>query len=214
MKKVILFLAVAIFFSGFAPAVFADIENLTVNKTAINLSSGNLNWSSSQNASPSDVIKFSIAFQAGSQDLHNVSVRDILPNNLNYYGNLEITGASNYGSGDIGSGINFDTIPAGGAVTISYQAQVAPSVNFGYGTAILNNNVSVTSNETSAVTDVATIYVNNAQGGGPTYVPTGLTNNFFTDSFLIPLLLITFGSWFYFTGRAYKLADWVKSRRA
>ena len=184
---------------------------LIVNKQIINFTSGNLNWATSQNASPSDTLGFAITLQTGHQDARNVNVRDILPNYLIYKDSQTITGYSNY-SGDITSGINFNTIPAGQIVIIGYQAQVAPAGNFSYGTSILNNNVTVTSNETGTTTDSATIYVNRSGTAGATYIPTGLTNNFFTDSFFLPLFLIILGMWFYFSGKAYKLADWLRGR--
>lgn len=185
---------------------------LTVNKSAINFSSGGLNWSTSQNASPSDVLGFAIALQAGNQDIHNVFVRDSMPSGLIYQNNFTITGSSNYTGNDIASGITINTIPANQIVIIGYQAQVASFSNFSYGVSTLNNNITATSNETGTITDSAIIYVNKSSAAGATDLPTGVTNKFFTDSFFLPLLLIFLGSWFYFTGRAYKFADWIGER--
>jgi len=50
------------------------------------------------------------------------------------------------------------------------------------------------------------------QVAGASTVSTGLTNNFLTDSFLLPLLLIAAGLWFYFSGEADMLADKLKSK--
>jgi len=46
---------------------------------------------------------------------------------------------------------------------------------------------------------------------GASSVSTGLTNDILTDSFLIPLLMIIFGLWFYFSGEIYVVADKVKA---
>lgn len=48
---------------------------------------------------------------------------------------------------------------------------------------------------------------------GATAITSGLTNNFFTDSFFLPLFLIILGSWLYFSGRIYKFADWLKTKK-
>jgi len=53
--------------------------SLSATKQVIDLSSGNLNWYSSVNASPSDILSFSITLQAIGQQINNVMVRDILP---------------------------------------------------------------------------------------------------------------------------------------
>lgn len=185
---------------------------LTLNKSAINFSSGGLNWSAAQNASPSDVLGFAIALQAGNQDIHNVFVRDSMPSGLIYQNNFTITGSSNYTGNDIASGITINTIPANQIVIVGYQAQVAGALNFSYGTSTLNNSVTVTSNETGAQTDSAVIYVSKSSYTAATNLPTGVTNNFLTDSFFLPLFLIFLGSWLYFSGRVYKFADWISKR--
>ncbi|MCX6718300.1 MAG: hypothetical protein NTY81_01710 [Candidatus Staskawiczbacteria bacterium] len=52
--------------------------------------------------------------------------------------------------------------------------------------------------------------INAGQVAGASSVSTGLTNNFLTDSFLLPLLLIIFSAWFYFSGEIYVFADKLK----
>jgi len=184
---------------------------LLVSKKVINLSSGNLNWQTSVNAKPLDVLSFAITLQANSQDIHNVFVRDILPSNLIYKGNLTINTNSNY-AGDITSGVNIGTVYANQPVVVSYQAQAAGFQNFTFGTTTLSNNATITSTEAGTQTASATVMVNNSLVYGATTVSTGLTNNFLTDSFFLPMLLIVLGSWFYFSGRAYMFADWLKAR--
>lgn len=47
---------------------------------------------------------------------------------------------------------------------------------------------------------------------GPTNVSTGLTNDILKDSFFIPLLIILFGLWFYFSGEMYVFSDKLKAK--
>jgi hypothetical protein len=184
--------------------------SLSTTKQVINLTSRNLNWSGSVNANPSDILSFAITLQANGQDVHNVIVRDILPANLIYKGNLTVNASLNYG-GNPSTGINIGTIPANGVEIIAYQAQVAPASSFSYGTTNLNNSATITSTESGTQTAYATAVVNNSLVYGASTVSTGLTNNFLTDSFLLPLLLIVFAAWFYFSGEIYVFADKIKS---
>jgi hypothetical protein len=189
----------------------------SVNKQVMDINSGNLSWASSVNAKPSDILSFAITLQAGSQDVHNVVVHDILPANLIYKGNLIVNTNSNYG-GDISSGVNIGTIYANQATVISYKVQVAPSGNFSYGATTLTNNAIITSNESGTQTGSATVIVNKSLVYGASTsdtassVSTGLTNNFLTDSFFLPLLLLATGLWFYFSGEIYVFADKLKSK--
>ena len=180
---------------------------LSVTKQVMNLSSGNLNWSTSASASPGDVLNFAVILHAtGGQDIHNVFIRDIMPANLIYKGSVTLNNAAS--SLDVTSGVNIGTIPAGGTQIVSYQAQVAPST----GISTLTNNATVTSTEAGTQTTSASVTVNNIAPSGPTYIPTGLTNNPVTDSFFWPILLIIMGSWFYFSGNIYKFSDWLESK--
>jgi uncharacterized repeat protein (TIGR01451 family) len=185
---------------------------LSINKQAIDLTSRSLAWSKSITASPSDVLSFSITLQAGNQDVHNVIIRDILPVNLTYRGNLTVNTSQNY-SGDIVSGINIGTVYAGQPVVVAYQAQVAPSPNFAYGSNSLINSVTATSTDGASQSSSVTVTVNNSLVYGATTVSTGLTNNFLTDSFLLPLLMIVAGLWLYFSGSLNQFSDWLKSKK-
>lgn len=182
---------------------------LTVTKSVINVTSGNLNWQSSVNATAGNIVSFAVTLQPGSQDIHNVYLRDILPANLIYRGNLTMN-TTNY-SGDITAGINIGTVYANQPVIISYQAQVSPYLP--YGSMVLTNNVTVTSTEAGTETASSSVLASNATAVyGATYVSTGLTNGFLTDSFFLPLLLIITGLYLYFSGNVYKFADWLKRK--
>lgn len=186
---------------------------LTITKRVINLSSGNLNWQASVNANPGDVLKFGITVQANNGDLHNVVIRDILPNNITYSPGTAMLDNQIY-SNDIYSGINIGTIYSGNSKTLTYMANVATVRNFYYGTITLSNSATVTSNETSSQTASCQVIINNLLPTvyGATYYNTGITDNFFVDSFLLPIFLLVLMSWLYFTGRVYKFSDWVSSK--
>ena len=184
----------------------ANNSFLSVTKQVINLSSGNLNWSSNANASPYDVLNFKIILQANNQDVHNIVVKDALPSTLVYNGKLSVN--ANY-TGDITSGLNISSIPAGQTVVISYQAQVSSGVAFGATT--ISNNAVITSTEAGTETASASISVNKSLVYGASDVATGLTNYLFTDSFILPLILLLLGIWFYFSGEIYVWADKLKT---
>jgi hypothetical protein len=184
---------------------------LSISKKVIDLTSGNLNWQTSVNANPSYFLSYVITLQANGQDVHNVIIRDILPANLIYRGNLTVNTNSNSG-GNITSGINIGTVYVNQPVVVAYQVQVAPAVNFNFGNNILSSNTAVTSQEIAEQTGSATVVVNRSLVYSASAISTGLTNNFLTDSFFLQLLLITLGLWLYFSGRIYKFADWLKQK--
>ena len=206
-------------------------NNLTVSKTVRDLSSGS-SFATSTYASPSDMLMFMITLQnLGSQDAQNVFVRDTLPANLIYANQLVISGSnngynngnynSNYNynnynnySGNITSGINLNTIPAGQTVTITYQAQVAGVQNFSYGTTTLTNNVSVTSSNSGYTpASNASVIVTRTAVYGASTVSTGLTNNFWTDSFFLPLAIALLGIWMWKSGMFFGIEKWLDSKK-
>lgn len=185
--------------------------NLIVSKKVINLTSGNLAWQSSVSAKPSDLLSFVITIQADRTDAQNVFVRDTLPENLIYRGNLTVNANLNY-LGNPLDGINVGTLRAGEVYVIAYQAQVAPAASFSYGLTTLSNSATITSSNAEDKTVSAQVLINNSIVSGATYVPTGAGNNPITDNFFLPVALIILGSWLYFSGRIYRFADWLKKR--
>ncbi len=185
---------------------------VTVSKTVRNLSSGNLNWSSSISASPSDVLMFMITITtAGNQNISNITVRDVFPANLIYKNQLAVSGA-NY-TGDINSIISLGTISANQTVTITYQAQVASAQHFNYGTTTLNNNVSVNSSNSGSnpLSNVSIVVVRTTTQGA-TSISTGLTNNFLADSFFLPTLIALIGLWI-FKSDIFGFEKWIDIRK-
>jgi uncharacterized repeat protein (TIGR01451 family) len=188
--------------------IYSGNASVTTSEKVINLTSGNLNWSTSVNAKPGDVLTFAITMQAGSKDIHNVVIRDALSAGLIYKGNMTVNASLNYG-GDISNGINIGTIPANGISIVSFQVCVAPSSSFAYGSININNSATITSTETGTQTTTASVVVDNAYVSGVTTISTGLTNDIVKDSFFLPVFLIMLGSWLYFSGRIYIFADWI-----
>jgi len=184
---------------------------LSASKTVRNLSSGNLIWSSSINAEPSDILQFSVVVQAtGNQPVHNIYIQNEFPQNLFYHNNLVVQGAPL--SGDITQGINIGDLFVGQKKTITYQVQVAPAVNFPYGQTALTSLASISSAETTDATATVTINITKSGLLGATNIPTGLTNNIFADSFFFPLILIVLASWFWKSGIIDNFVSWLKSK--
>jgi uncharacterized repeat protein (TIGR01451 family) len=186
--------------------------NVIVNKTARNLTKGS-GFSTSVYASPSDVLMFMITLQnTGNQTITNAYIRDTFPNNLIYNNQLVVSGSSY--TGDIPYGITINTISPNQTVTITYQAKVAPIQNFGYGTTTLTNSVSVSgSNLTYNPTSSASISVTRSGVYGATIVSTGLTNNLWVDSFLLPALAVLLGVWLWKSGMFFGIEKWIENKR-
>lgn len=186
---------------------------ISVDKTARNLTSGT-SFAKTIYASPSDTLMFMITLLAtGNQSVNNIYVRDYLPNNLIYKDQLIVSGAANYG-GDINSGINIGAISSGQTVTITYQAEVASAQNFSYGTTTLNNNVSVTGSGLEHLpSNNASVIVTRSGVLGATTIPTGLTNNFWLDSFFLPLAVVLLVLWLWRSGIFFGFEKWMADKR-
>ena len=190
---------------------------LTVSTTVRNLTNGS-GFASSVYGNPSDMVMYMITLQAnGNQDVNNVYVRDTLPANLTYNNQMVVARSNNNSnnySGDIMSGVNLYTIPAGQTVTITYQAQIGPVGNFTYGTTTLTDNVYTTSTSATVPSVNASILV--TRGGsvlGASTVSTGLTNNFWVDSFLLPLLITLIGIWMWKSGMFFSIEKWLDNKK-
>ena len=171
-------------------------QAFTATVTVRNLTRGTLNWSSSTNASPSEVVQFNVAIQAPSnQPINNVTVRDVFPNNLSYRDALKVDGTAN--SGDLFVGVNIGSIPMGQTKNVTYEAQVGPTQNFPVGATTLNDAVTVTVTDAgyNQATGSASVIVTKTATSGATTAPTGLTNNVWVDSFFIPLMIGLLGFW-------------------
>jgi len=195
---------------------FYNSGTLTVSKKSINLTRGNFIWTETLNVCPNDILSFSISITAQGTDFHNVVIKENLPTGLIYNDNLLINAEKNYSENPF-SGINIGTIKEGEIVIVSYQVKVAGATSFPYGQSTLISQTTISDDETVTDSIVNSIIVDNTQVSGasttnPTDIATGLTNNLFTESFLLPMLLIIFCSWFYFSGNVYVFADWINTK--
>jgi uncharacterized repeat protein (TIGR01451 family) len=198
---------------------YYTVANLLVTKTVKNLTSNTV-FSASTNANPGDTLMFMITLRADGQNVQNVFVRDTLPAGLIYQNQLIVARSNNYNnnynnySGDIISGINLNTISASQTVTITYQAQVAGAQNFNFGTTTLTNNVYVTSSQSGYnPSSNASVFVTKTGVLGASTISTGLTNNFWVDSFLLPLLIALIGAWMWKSGMFYGIEKWIDNKR-
>jgi uncharacterized repeat protein (TIGR01451 family) len=158
-----------------------------------NLSTGNLAWSQSVNAAPSDTLQYSITIQnISSTTATNVTIKETLPSRLIYANNLTVDGILN--NGNILSGINLGNLAPGQTKTVIYQVQVAPANNFSFGTTSLLNAVTVIADSGISVSSNAPVFVTRATVGGATTISTGITS-FFAESVVLPLGILLAGLW-------------------
>jgi uncharacterized repeat protein (TIGR01451 family) len=144
-------------------------------------------WVNSVTVSPGETVSFSIRVTAGESNLNSVELKDILPRNMEYVGNLKIDGTSV--SGNIIEGINIGGISRTQSKTITFDARVYPRDYFEVGTTTLTNTARASYSNIVA-TDTATLSVIKGEvAGPPTEVPTGVTGNTFFDYVLLPFLL-------------------------
>ncbi len=195
-----------------------NFGNLTVTVQVRNLSSGNLTWTNSVAANPSDIIQYNVTVKANNNTIiNNVTVKDVLPSNLYYYNNLTIDGVAN--GGNIITGVNIGSLSYGQTKTIMYQVQVAPAGNFAFGTTTLYDAFTASSSDiyNNSGTGNAAVVVSRSGVLGVTDVSTGpLTGNFLVDSFLLPLVLAFAGLWLWKSGVLGNLAiaGWVSAKKA
>jgi hypothetical protein len=192
--------------------------SLNISSSVRNLTSGLSGSSTSISANPGDMLMFMITLQSNGSQVDNVFVRDYLPANLIYRNQLTVSGsniyANNYNSsGDITSGISLGSITSGQTVTLTYQVQVAPAQNFTYGTTTLSDTPSVTSSGVTNNSNSNQIYVTRAGVLGASTVSTGLTNNFWVDSFFLPLMLTLIGIWMLKSGMFFGIEKWLDGKK-
>jgi hypothetical protein len=139
-----------------------------------------------------------------------VIVKDFLPNKTVYRQNsLKIDGVSV--SGDITSGYNIGYLAANQTKTITFEADILGADQFAFGdTQLINSATAYTANASGS--DTAKIIVTKKAVAGATTVSTGLTNNFFVDSFLLPLVIAFLIIWL-LKARIIKFEEWLDNRK-
>ncbi|MDD4624983.1 MAG: hypothetical protein PHC82_01465 [Candidatus Pacebacteria bacterium] len=115
-------------------------SNLSITKTVKNVTDGTY-WSSSVNANPGEKVSYKIdIYSSGQTAAENVILKDTLPSNMSYSGNLYINGVYyGYSASSLASGINLGTINSGSTKTITFDATVYSDSYFGSSNTTLTN---------------------------------------------------------------------------
>jgi hypothetical protein len=182
---------------------------LTVNKWVRNLSDGT-GWVDSVSADPLEIISFLIEVTAANSSLQDVTVKDTLPDKIGYRTNtLKIDGILS--SGDIFSGLNIGSLSANQKKTITFDADISGADRFVFGDTQLINSALVYASNTSG-SDTAKVIVTRKAVAGATTISTGLTNNIFIDSFIIPLVIAFTLIWL-LRSNIIKFEQWLDARK-
>jgi len=191
-------------------SVGSDVAyEFSVKKTIRNLSRG-MAYSDAIYAEPGEVLVVGIVVRAGSDLVSDVVIKDTLPGGLIYQGDLRVDNVLT--SGNILTGLNLGTLSAGQQKTITFRADVASAGNFAFGQTELVNVASASSGNVSRSDEARVLVTRAAVAGVATKVPTGLTNNFFFDSFFLPLLLTLLIVWL-LRSRILRLEEWFDLRK-
>ena len=181
----------------------------TIQKKARNLSDGQSYFSDSVIADPGEVLEFHIQINSGSE-AQNAAVKDILPDRISVRANsLKVDGMAV--SGDIISGISLGNLAQNQTKIITFWADVAPADKFLFGQTNLTNTATIYWNGNS-LSDSASIVVSKKAVLGATSAPTGLTNNIFFDSLILPLLAALTLTWL-FKSHILKWEEWMDERK-
>lgn len=186
-----------------------EIADFSVQKTVRNLSDGT-SFVKSVAADPGEVLIFRIAVKAGDNSLTNITVKDTLPIGTTYIGDLRIDNVAV--AGNILTGLNIGSLAAQQEKAITFRVDVADQASFAFGQTELTNTVLVSSDAVSR-SDTAKVFISKtAVAGAATAVVTGLTDNIFFDSFLLPSLITLLIVWL-FKSRIIKFEEWLDSRK-
>lgn len=195
--------------SSASPAAQVTAADFTVRKTVRNISRGT-NFVDSLFASPGEPLVFGIGIRVGANPVTNLVVSDILPGAIIYRGDLRVDNVLS--SGNIFTGLNLGSLSAFREVRITFRGDVAGSASFVFGQTELTNTASASSGGVFA-SDTAKIIVTRSEvAGAATEIVTGITDNIFLDSFLLPLLITLLIVWL-FKARIIRFEQWLDSRK-
>ncbi|MCX6759339.1 MAG: hypothetical protein NT012_02135, partial [Candidatus Nealsonbacteria bacterium] len=183
--------------------------DFSIYKTVRSLSKGTA-FSELIYANPKEMLTFGIGIKAGNDPLYNVVVKDFLPSGIIYQGDLRVDDILT--PGDIFAGLNIGNLAAGQEKRITFRGDVAGAESFSFGQTELTNTASVSSGVDSRSDTAKVVVTRAAVAGAATAVSTGLTNNIFFDSFLLPLMITLLIIWF-FKSRIIKFEEWLDLRK-
>ena len=183
--------------------------DFSVRELARNISKGQNNWHDSVQASPLDKISFKTEIiSTGDDTIKNLSLKDFLPEEMFYLGNLKIDGV--YSSASVVSGIDIGNLSPGQVRFVTFNARVYGKTSFDYGETKLVNKALVY-NEDLSKSDVVTVAVRkSAVAGAATEVNTGVSNGIL-DYLLLPLF-ISLGVVLLFRNQFFKIDEWFENQ--
>lgn len=206
------------------PVIYPPVNysNLTILKQGRNLSDGISTFSDVVVADPNEIVVFQIRVtNSGSNLLTSVLLKDILPSRVSFNWNIIVDGNPIVGGdgGLLGSGLNLGDLSAGQSKIVSFQVKVSDVSQFSYGQVQLINTSTATSNNGATASDSAAICVTRRQvssvsyGNLASYISTGITNNIFVDSILLPLVLSLFIV-FILKSRLLRINQWITKKKS
>ena len=179
-------------------------QDVNIIKLARNLSD-NTSFAEVVASDPGEVIEFKILVTStSSNQISNLTVKDTLPEKMSYYGGLKVDDVNV--SGNVLTGLDIGSLNSQQTKTVIFQAVVANSANFSYGTTELINTALVY-NTGIARTDTAKVQVTKTEVKGATDVPTGMLDSakisFIVSGLATLLLTYLLLLKFYLGNRAY-----------
>ena len=188
------------------PSIVEDIS-LSLQKKVKNLSKNHTKWYESVNAEPSHTLAYYIEVKStGGSIAEDVIVKDTLPSNVIYKGNLKVEDKSF--SGNITEGINIGDLAKNESKIITFEVEIADKDKFNYGTTNLINTV-MAYNSAVVETDTAKAIVTKKGVAG---ISTGITNNKIFDWLVIPLIISILIIWM-FQSQVMDMHGWIQNRK-
>ncbi|MDI6603178.1 MAG: fibronectin type III domain-containing protein [Patescibacteria group bacterium] len=184
-------------------------QSPTIQKKGRNLSDGQAIFSKSIFADPSEILEFQIQVNSGS-GAKNLRIVDVLPDKITFKENtLKIDGVLT--SGNIAQGIDLGNLGPNQKKIITFWAVVDSADKFPFGQTNLTNSATLFWNG-DYLSDSARITVSKTAVLGATSAPTGLTDNIFFDSLLLPFFIASILIWL-FKSHILKWEEWLDKRK-
>lgn len=141
--------------------VGADTYQVIVNKYGRNISRGENGELSSISASPQETVEFVVRIRSlSSVRVNNITVKDILPSNLNYVVRSTSLNGNIIGDGISSSGVNIGSLDPSQEAIIRLSVQVGPASAFAAGDTSLINTVEVRGDNVSATAQLPVLVHN------------------------------------------------------
>jgi len=206
----LIFLSILVLYPVLIKADSGEVE-LEVKKQVRNLTRGDTRWYKAITAQPSDVLLFRIETKSiGQVRAEDIMVRDVLPQDIIYLGELKIDYSSKTGNVST-EAINIGDLEPNGWRVISFKAQVASSDNFKVRKTNLINTALVYNEEVSETATCKVTVIKKTAPEIPTEVETGITSGIL-NSILLPLGIAILGVWI-FRSKLVGLDKWVEERK-